>query len=200
VLWLGSGLSGCGGLPRIVILHDPLSAQEYLQLGRIYESRREWGAAISAYHSALKKGAPGAEVQRGLGDVYYRQKDYGAAEVAYRSGLRARPEDPLLLNNLASLYLTQGKKLKEAEALVKQALALEPRQRFVYLDTLGSISLAQGRPLEALESYQKAERLASGDLSLKAEIRAHREQAEAQLKKTAEKARGGLASGGPHVQ
>ena len=41
-------LSGCS-LPRIIILNDPLSAEEHNNLGRIYESQEKYDLAAQQY-------------------------------------------------------------------------------------------------------------------------------------------------------
>jgi len=180
------GVTSCANLPRLIILHDPLSAEEHLQLGGIYESQGEWDSAISEYRAALKKEA---RLQGGafrLGNAYYQNKNYAAAEKAYHSALRIEVENAALLNNLANLYLVQKKKLHEAEALVQKAIKLDPPHAAAYLDTLGSIYLTQEKHLAALESYGAAERLSPESSPLKSQISTHKRQTEALLKKQAE--------------
>ena len=180
------GLTSCGGIPRIIILHDPLSAQEHLQLGIIYESQGDQDLAISEYRRALKKGGGLPEAQFRLGNIYYQQKNYAAAETAYSMALRGDDGNAPLLNNLANLYLRRAKKLREAEALVQKAIEMDPPRRAVYLDTLGAIYLARGDYLAALDSYKTAERIVLEGSPLQSQLRAHRKQVEDQLKKQAE--------------
>ena len=47
-------LSSCS-LPKIIILHDPLSVEEHNNLGQIYESQQKYELAAEQYHEALKK-------------------------------------------------------------------------------------------------------------------------------------------------
>ncbi|MFQ5950231.1 MAG: hypothetical protein ACE5J1_06050, partial [Nitrospiria bacterium] len=46
------GLVGCGAVPKIIILEDPLTHEEHLQLGLSYEAKGEWDLALSEYKAA----------------------------------------------------------------------------------------------------------------------------------------------------
>ncbi len=46
--------SGCS-LPRIIVLKDPLSPEEHLNLGVVYEKEGEFDNAIKEYLKAAKK-------------------------------------------------------------------------------------------------------------------------------------------------
>ena len=46
--------AGCT-MPRIMILSDPLSPEEHLQLGIAYEKKGEFDNAITEYEAAAKK-------------------------------------------------------------------------------------------------------------------------------------------------
>lgn len=160
----------CGTVPRIVILQDPLSADEHLKLGLSYEAKGEFDLAISEYEAALKKGGPISVIEGYLGNVYYSKKDFPAAKRAYRKSLHESPHNAPLLNNLASLYLIEKGDLKEAEALARQAIEIDPARRAYYLDTLGSIYRERGEYDLALSAYQEAEGVASSDPLLLKEI------------------------------
>ena len=180
------GMASCRSIPRIVILHDSLSMKEHLQLGVAYESQGFWDLAISEYQAALKKGGSLSLIKGNMGNIYYIKKEYLAAEAAYREALRSDSRNAPILNNLANLYLVQKKNLKKAEGLVQKAIALDrSRDRShqpVYLETLGSIYLAQGDYLAALVSYEKAEELAPQNSPLKSRLKENKEQTKALLK------------------
>ena len=160
------GPAGCGTLPRVIVLHDPLSGQEHLQLGLSYEARGEWDLAIQEYQTALDKGGSPAVVQGYLGNVYYAKKDYAAAERAYHTSLRLNPRNAPILNNLASLYLAEKRDLLEAERLVQQAIGLDPARKPYYLDTLGAIYLERADYDLALAAYREAAALSPSDPDL----------------------------------
>lgn len=166
LLFLLFVLAGCGSIPKVVLLNDPLSAQEHLQLGLSYEARGAWDLAIVEYRAALNKGGAPSVIQGYLGNVYYAKKDYIAAEQAYRKSLRLDPRNAPILNNLASLYLVDGRDLREAERWVQQAIGLDPARKPYYLDTLAAIYLARAEYEPALAAYREAEALAPSDTLL----------------------------------
>lgn len=172
--------SGCGHLPKIRILHDPLTAQEHLALGVSYESQGKLDQAISEYKSALKKGSSevGVTPLVYLGNAHAQRKEYKQAEGYYRKALKREPQNGQALNNLAWVYLQQGIKFKEAEAMVKQVLDQDPHDdsnRPGYLDTLAEILMAQSRFAEALDLLQEAEGLANqGNTALLSQIYEHK--------------------------
>jgi tetratricopeptide (TPR) repeat protein len=148
VLLLAASL-GAGGctLPQVVVLRDPLTAEEHLNLGVAYEKKGEFAGAIREYNLALKK-IPLANLY--LGNVYFQKGDLGLAETHYRRAIREEPGHADAYNNLAWLYYTKKENLGEAEELARKALELNPEKQAVYGDTLEKIREAKtadsGRP------------------------------------------------------
>lgn len=163
LLLLLFGLAGCGAVPKVVILNDPLSGEEHLQLGLSYEARGAWDLAIVEYQAALDKGGSPSVIQGYLGNVYYAKKNYAAAEQAYRKSLRLDSQNAPILNNLASLYLIEERDLLEAERWVQQAIEIDPARKPYYLDTLAAIYLARAEYEPALAAVREAKALAPSD-------------------------------------
>ena len=136
LLVLGSLLfAGCS-LPRIIVLEDPLSPEEHLNLGVAYEKKGEWESAIKEYEAASKK-LPLAYTY--LGNVYFQKNEFQVAEEYYRKAINKDPENADAYNNLAWLYFTKKEQLEEAEQLVLKAMELNPSKKDVYQDTLDQI-------------------------------------------------------------
>lgn len=95
--------------------------------------------------------------------VYYAKKNYAAAEQAYRKSLRLDPRNAPILNNLASLYLIEGRDLLEAERWVQHAIEIDPARKPYYLDTLTAIYLARAEYEPALAAVREAKALAPSD-------------------------------------
>lgn len=75
--------------------------------------------------------------------------------------LRQAPNQPVTLNNLAlALALTYRDQLDRAQQLIAKAIAINSRNP-QYYDTQGEIYLIAGRPLDAIESLEKAIAIAS---------------------------------------
>jgi tetratricopeptide (TPR) repeat protein len=127
--------SACS-FPRVMVVQDPLSPQEHLQLGVAYEKEGEYDLAEREYRSAGK--LPEAHLL--LGNLHFLRREYPAAEKAYKRAIRRMPENPKPRNNLAWLYYTQRIKLTEAEEEARRAVSLAPEgEEAVYRDTLERI-------------------------------------------------------------
>jgi tetratricopeptide (TPR) repeat protein len=127
-------------LPRIAILHDPLSPEEHVNLGVSYEKRGELDAALKEYKAAAKK-LPLASLY--MGNVYFQQKKLPQAEKSYRAAIK-KTQVAEAYNNLAWLYYTTNTRLDEAEQLAARAVELSPDTE-EFRDTLGQIREKRGR-------------------------------------------------------
>lgn len=135
---------------------DPLSAREHFTLGSIYEKRGESELALREYKMALNKDSHFLPAMTSLGELSYGMGQYGQAERYYRKAIEMSPRNGDLYNNLSWVYLSQGKKLKEAESLILRAMELTPEHKGYYLDTLGAIYLKQHRYREAIGVLETA--------------------------------------------
>lgn len=84
-------------------------------------------------------------------------KDYGAAARHYRTLLEERPDDPLVLNNLA--WVSGQLKDPKALAYAERANALAPNQPGI-LDTLGVLLVERGEVEKGLAYLKQASKLA----------------------------------------
>jgi tetratricopeptide (TPR) repeat protein len=128
-------LMGCS-FPRIIILKDPLTPEEHLNLGVAYEKQGELDAAIKEYKLGAKK------LPRGflyLGNAYFQKQEFDKAEEYYKKAIKGEPGNADAHNNLAWLYYTKKENLDQAESLALKALELNPAKEIVYRDTLEKI-------------------------------------------------------------
>jgi tetratricopeptide (TPR) repeat protein len=128
-------LTACS-LPKIIILKDPLTPEEHLNLGVAYERRGEFDQAIREYQSAAKK-LPIAFLY--LGNAYFLRNDWDQAEICFKKAIKKDGKNAAAHNNLAWLYYQRGKNLEQAEALAQKALELDPSKSSIYRDTLEKI-------------------------------------------------------------
>ncbi len=133
LILLFSALASCS-LPRIVVLRDPLTPQEHINLGVVYEKRGELDAALKEYTAASKKD-PLAHLYKG--NVFFQKNDLSAAEKSYRKAIE-KTGSAEAYNNLAWLYYTSDKNLQEAEELARKAVELSPQSE-TFRDTLQKI-------------------------------------------------------------
>ena len=157
---IGGSFSACSHLPRVLVLHDPLTPEEHITLGLAYEVEGRPDLAAREYDGALRKKHGFVPALIGLGNLAFDRGALEEAESYYRQALTTAPEDPGGNNNLAMVYLTQQEKLDEAERLANLALAQGgPLQPYV-LDTMAHIYARQGRYREAQTALNNAEALA----------------------------------------
>jgi tetratricopeptide (TPR) repeat protein len=126
---------GCA-LPRIVVLDDPLSPEEHLNLGVSYEKKGELDNALKEYKEASGK-LPAAYLF--MGNIHFQKKEYDEAETYYKKAIKKDQNNADAYNNLAWLYYTKNEKLDEAEKLALKAMELNPAKKDIYQDTLDKV-------------------------------------------------------------
>lgn len=129
-----SGTASCS-LPRFIIVDDPLTPEEHINLGVAYERQGKLEPAIAEYEKAAKK-LPAANLYLGNASLQLGKSD--EAEKYYRRSIKKSPATADAYNNLAWLYYTRKENLAEAEALAQKAVELNP-VREDYRDTLDKI-------------------------------------------------------------
>src|SRR5437870_5467805 len=153
---LMAALQACSALPRIVVLHDPLSPQEHVTLGESYHAQGKMDLAAREYQAALKKEGDYVPALIALGNLSFETGFLQDAEDHYRHVLTVVPDHPSASNNLAMVYLSRNERLDEAERLAKRALAQGEPLRSYILDTLAKIYVRQERYQEARTALEEA--------------------------------------------
>ncbi len=95
-----------------------------------------------------------ANLLSALAGTYKKMGDYGNAELVYRKALSIAPENLVLRNDLASLYLQQ-ERLDDATAELTVILEKEPQERKAR-HSLGHVYEKLGRYEEAISEYLTA--------------------------------------------
>lgn len=128
-------LSGCS-LPRIIVIEDPLSPEEHLNLGVAYEKKGELDNALNEYRQASRK-LPLAYLY--IGNVYFQKNELDEAESNYKKSIKNNQGNADAYNNLAWLYYTRKQNLDLAESYAIKALELNPSKGDIYKDTLDKV-------------------------------------------------------------
>ena len=121
-------LTACS-TPRIVILNDPLTAGEHVDLGLAYEHKGLLDLAEKEYLKAVAIQDTWAVPYFNLGNVAYCQKNLKKAETYYRRALKLDQQNPDIMNNLASLLHEIGRN-DEAMVLIDKALVIQPKAEY----------------------------------------------------------------------
>lgn len=116
-------------MPKIIIMDDPLSAEQHNDLGVIYEKKGDCDAARKEYAKAIDKKSDWMTPYFNMGNLYYQSGDYSKAETYYTKALDRSPDNPDVMNNLANALLMQQKS-DEAMSLVEKAIRISPKEEY----------------------------------------------------------------------
>ena len=150
---------GCSRIPRIIVLEDPLTAAEHVQLGVAYERKGELDLAQREYERALRKDGTFYRARVNLGNIYLAKKEFGKAREEYLLALELRPGDPEAANNLSWAAILSGEGIDEALARMEAVVSGPGGHQPIFLDTLGVLRMRANRPGEAEEAFALAETL-----------------------------------------
>lgn len=115
--------------------------------------------AIAFYKGLLERFPNDPEMLKrahsGLSIIYVNMDDLDRGEQELEILYQRDPDDPGVNNDLGYLYADRGKKLEQAETMIRKAIAEEPENP-AYLDSLGWVLFRLGRLQEALAPLEKA--------------------------------------------
>jgi Tfp pilus assembly protein PilF len=151
--------AGCSRIPKIIVLEDPLTAEEHVDLGVAYERKGELDLARREYEMALRKDRKYFRARVNLGNVYLSKKEYGKARGEYLGALKLRPGDAEATNNLAWAAILSGEGIEEALSLMESVASRPEGRRATLLDTLGVLRMRARKPEAAEEAFTLAEKL-----------------------------------------
>ena len=150
---------GCSRIPRIIVLEDPLTTEEHLELGVAYERKGELDLARREYERALRKDRKFYRARVNLGNIFLAKKEYGKARASFLLALELRPGDAEATNNLAWAAIFSGEGIDEALARMESVVSGPGGRRPIFLDTLGVLRMRANRPGPAEEAFAQAETL-----------------------------------------
>jgi Tfp pilus assembly protein PilF len=150
---------GCSRIPKIIVLEDPLTASEHVELGVAYERKGELDLAQREYERALRKDGKFYRARVNLGNVFLAKKEYGKAREEYLKALELRPGDAEATNNLSWAAIYSGEGIEEALTRMESVVSGPGGRQPALLDTLGVLRMHANHPVEADEAFALAETL-----------------------------------------
>jgi tetratricopeptide (TPR) repeat protein len=138
--------------PRLATAHKKL-AQTLIAAGRSDE-------VDDAFEGFLDHDRDAALVAAGA--EHWRSGRYDEAESSLLSALRQNPENIDAMRFLAMVYYDQNKKMLDAEALLRRAIAIAPDFHQA-LANLGRVLVDNNKLVEAIETYERLVQLKPGD-------------------------------------
>ncbi len=146
-------LSACS-IPRVVVLSDPLTAEEHNDLGVSYELMGETELALKEYELASRYDRDWDQPLINHGNVHAGLENWGLAEESYRKALQRSPENPEAMNNLAYVLMKQDKN-DDALAWSTKAVKIQPENP-AFLNTHARAYLKTGSPDKAKRIFTQA--------------------------------------------
>ena len=150
---------GCSRIPKIIVLEDPLTAAEHVDLGVAYERKGELDLAQREYERALLKDRKLFRARLNLGNIFLAKKEYGKARGEYLRALELRPGDADATNNLSWAAIFSGEGIDDALARMESVVSAPSGRQPTLLDTLGVLRMNANRPVPAEEAFAQAEKL-----------------------------------------
>jgi tetratricopeptide (TPR) repeat protein len=148
-----------------------LSADEHNDLGVFFERAGLLGPATEHYVAATQARPENSYFRMNLGNALLKQRRLHEAADTFARAVELDSQNADAMNNLAYAYLEMGRKLDDAAQLCQRAIALRPSRQAYYLDTLGAVYLKQGKPKEAVATFESALAAATDrDSSLRPDI------------------------------
>jgi tetratricopeptide (TPR) repeat protein len=144
---------------REALKSDPTNPDFNRLLGGALTQSGNNDEAIAFYKGLLEHYPSNEDIIRlahaGLSVVYVNQGNFGQGESELEILFERAPDDAGFNNDLGYLYADQGKKLEQAEAMIRKAVEDEP-ENAAYLDSLGWVLFKRGKTKEAVEPLEKA--------------------------------------------
>ena len=145
--------AACGPIPRLIVLHDPLTLGEHVTLGLSYEQKGENDLALQEYNKAIKMSDDDFRPFFYAGNAYYKKNEYKLAEKYYNKALKIAPDNGDVHNNLAWVYLDTG---RYDDAGMAAEMAVGIKRSPYYLNTLAHAYYRMGRYRDAKDVIEEA--------------------------------------------
>jgi len=131
----------------------------HFNLGMLFHRRARFGDALAAFEAVLQLKPGDFDTLLMCGYCHQASGNVGAAEDSFRQAIRAQPGSITARQNLGGLLADQARG-EEAEAVLREALAMNPRDRLqlATLQQFLGVALKQQRRLkEALQLFDIAQ-------------------------------------------
>ncbi len=123
---------------KIIIRHDPLSAEQHNDLGASYYKEREFEAAEREFKASIKKDKKFWLAYYNLGTLYLYAKKYKEAEYYLYKSIIYNSTFSDGYNNLSLLMLKKGD-LKHSLYYITLAIKFATSNKYLYYETLAQI-------------------------------------------------------------
>lgn len=186
---MNQGLRGLAlaALASLVVSLAPVAARAEsedpnVRRGRIYYNTQKYSKAIGELRTAVRKNPRNAEAHLWLGKSYAKTQEFDKAIEHLNEVVKFQPKSEEALRELGTAYyevstraLGKGNKeeaaenLKKAEAIAKDLLALNPREKQSY-EFLGALAKGKNDLAASLRYLEKVLKIDPEDISTRLEL------------------------------
>jgi len=138
------------------------TAQVYYDLGGLWSAKGDLNKALSYYFKSLQVNPRDEKVHNRVAAIYFRQRKWNDAVKYYEQSLKIKPDQITAMNNISWIYSTKLNNPDKARELALHACELCDYNQPAALDTLAIAYAASGDFDLAVETVQKAIKLADG--------------------------------------
>src|SRR5258708_24719427 len=133
----------------MLLADDHVVWSEHVSLAQTCQARGERALAMQHYQLAAGRNSECSTAWLALGEFAFEAGDLKTAEADYRKALKIMPKNPVAINNLARVYLAQGKDLNGIDIMVEDTLENAGPLAPYLCHTLALINLRAGRFADA---------------------------------------------------
>ena len=187
--WILAGavlVSACSHVPIGIPVDQAgaITPAEHITLANAYLAQGDQKGAIRQYEDALREDKKYVPALVALGNLEFEAKNFPKARAYFERAHKAAPKDAAVVNNLAMVYLAEGKDLKGIDIMVEDALeGAGPVAPYLW-DTLANIAIQQGRYADADNALKKAAETAPPqDADFQKNLQASRDKLASAVKK-----------------
>ena len=148
---------------------QPKDAENFIRLGDIYRSQKDWDEAIFAYNTAINLTNRDSKsdwiLYYSRGVALEQSGQWDMAEADFIKALELAPNQPFIMNYLGYAWTEQGINLNKAEQLIRKAVSLRPKDGYI-TDSLGWVLYQTSRFDEAVPILERAVRLRPNDATI----------------------------------
>jgi tetratricopeptide (TPR) repeat protein len=139
---------------RALLLLNANVTHAYLRLARAFRLKGDWNSYVSNLERAEKLSPADVSLMAQLAAALESRGQNSDSIRLYRRALELKPEDPRLLNSLASLIVENNGDINEARRLAERAVLKSPDEP-KFMDTLGWTYYKENMTDRALQLFNR---------------------------------------------
>lgn len=131
------------------------SVDRFIKKGQIYELEGDQFRAFKEYKKAIKIAGKDYRGYFAIANLQQKIGDFDSAELNFEKAMELSPQNPLIHNNLAWLYI-ETNRAGFAESLILEIMGIDNERNYIYHDTLATAYSHMFNYILAKQYYNEA--------------------------------------------